>query len=250
LKDPDLSRAMFFVYGLDATEEALPAFETANGMKGISPPPMDRIAVGPDESLPDYIYPSIGLPLTGLTDSRFKLNLLPPEMRKKVRDYGKPVFLGLLFLAVILGLTWGGGVYSRYQTELETLRAEVKKRKPEVEAVEKTQRQRKELAAETVDFDRLSRGTVSPMQVLKELTQILPPSVWIWQFKLAGREVEISGYADSASELISLLDKSSLFEKVEFLAPVTKERERRVGADKDRERFKIKMRLEGAGGAP
>jgi len=251
LKDPDLSRAMFFVYGLDATEKALPNFETANGMKGISSPPMDRIAVGADESLPDYLYPSIGLPLAGLTDSRFKLNLLPPEMRKKVRDYGKPVFLVLLCLAVILGLTWGGGVYSRYQTELESLRAEVKRKKPEVEAVEKTQRQRRELAAETVDFDRISRGAVSAMQVLKELTQILPSSVWVWQFKLAGKDVEISGYADSASELISLLDKSPLFEKVEFLAPVTKERERRIGgADKERERFKIKMRLEGAGGAP
>ncbi len=40
-----------------------------------------------------------------------------------------------------------------------------------------------------------------------------------------------------------------LFEKVEFQAPVTKERERRVGVDKERERFKIKMRLEGMGGA-
>jgi general secretion pathway protein L len=185
-----------------------------------------------------------------LTDSRFKLNLLPAEMRKKVRDYGKPVFLGLLCLAAILGLSWGGGVYSRYQNELEGLRAEVKKRKPEVEAVEKTQRQRKELTAETVGFDRISRGTVSVLQTLKELTQVLPASVWVWQYKFAGREIEISGYADSASELLSLLDKSPLFEKVEFLAPVTKERERRIGADKERERFKIKMRLEGAGGAP
>jgi hypothetical protein len=41
------------------------------------------------------------------------------------------------------------------------------------------------------------------------------------------------------------LDKSPLFEKVEFLAPVTKERDRRIGGEKERERFKIKMRLEG-----
>ncbi len=251
LNDPALSQAMFFVYGLDATEKTLPTFEGVNGIKGVVSPPMDRIQVGADESFPDHIYPSIGLPLGGLADSRFKLNLLPPEMRKKVRDYGKPIFLGLLCLALILGLTWGGGVYSRYQNELEGLRVEVKKRKPEVEAVEKIQKQRKQLAAETVDFERISRGAVSALQVLRELTQVLPVSVWVWHYKFEGREIEISGFADSASELISILDKSPLFEKVEFLAPVTKERERRMGGadrEKERERFRIKMRLEGAGG--
>jgi Tfp pilus assembly protein PilN len=249
-KDSSLSRAMFFVYGLDATEKALPSFQDSEGMKGVASPPVRRIEVGADETLPDYIYPSIGLPLTGLTDTGFKLNLLPPEMRKKVRDYGKPVFLVLLCLALILGLIWGGGIYSRYQSDLENLRSEVKKRKPEVEAVEKLQGQRAKLALEMTEFERISRGAVSAVQILKELTQVLPPSVWIWHYRFAGREVEISGFADSASELISLLDKSPLFEKVEFLAPVTKERERRIGADRERERFKIKMRMEGAGGTP
>ncbi|NWF55268.1 MAG: PilN domain-containing protein [Syntrophaceae bacterium] len=250
VKDPSPARTSFFVYGLDATEKVLPALEATDGMKWAGSPPMSRIDPGAQGSLPDSIYPSLGLPLAGLTDPRFRLNLLPPEMRRKVRDYGKPVFLVLLGLAVILSLTWGGGVYSRYQKELEMLRAEVKKKKPEVEAVEKITRQSKELITETADFERITQGGVSALQVLKELTQVLPASVWVWQFKFSGREVEVSGFADSASELISLLDKSPLFEKVEFLAPVTKERERRIGVDRERERFKIKMRLEGMGGAP
>jgi hypothetical protein len=45
--------------------------------------------------------------------------------------------------------------------------------------------------------------------------------------------------------LIPLLDKSSLFEKVEFLAPVTKERQMRVDGDKEKERFRIKAKMEG-----
>jgi general secretion pathway protein L len=140
-------------------------------------------------------------------------------------------------------------VYSGYRSELETLRSEIKKKKPEVEAVERIQKQRTELMSEMAEFAKITRGSVSEVQILKELTQLLPPSVWIWHYKFSGREIEISGFADSASELIPLLDKSPLFEKVEFLAPVTKERERRIGVDRERERFKIKMRLEGAGGA-
>jgi general secretion pathway protein L len=199
--------------------------------------------------LPDYLYPSIGLPLKGLTETHFDLNLLPSETRKKVREYGKPIFLTLLSLALVLSLTWGGGVYNRYRNEMEALRTEVKKMKPEVEAVEKLQKKRAEMSAAIAEFEKISRESVTEVEILKELSQVLPPTVWIWQYRFAAKEVEISGFADSASELIPLLDKSPFFEKVEFLAPVTKERERRVGTDKERERFKIKMRLEGVGGS-
>jgi Tfp pilus assembly protein PilN len=250
LNDPSLSRGMFFVYGMDAIEDRLPHFHEAHGMKGVASPPMDRIEVGPDETLPDYIYSSVGLPLTGLMQTPFRLNLLPPEMRKKIPQYGKKASLILLCLAIILGLTWGGGIYSRYRNELEVLRAEVRKKKPEVDVVEKLQKQRAKGAAEIAEFDKITRGAVSEVQVLRELTQILPSSVWVWQYRFTGKEIEISGFADSASELIPLLDKSSIFERVEFMAPVTKERERRLGADKERERFKIKMRIEGVGGTP
>jgi hypothetical protein len=44
--------------------------------------------------------------------------------------------------------------------------------------------------------------------------------------------------------MIPLLDKSPFFEKVEFLTPVTKERMMMGGEAKEKERFKIKMRLE------
>jgi general secretion pathway protein L len=81
--------------------------------------------------------------------------------------------------------------------------------------------------------------------VLEELTKILPDTVWIWNFKYSGKEIEISGFADSASNLIPLIDKSPLFERVEFLAPVTKERLLRGTEMKEYERFKIKARMKG-----
>jgi general secretion pathway protein L len=173
------------------------------------------------------------------------LNLLPLDLRKRVKEIGKPLFFIFLVLTLTLSFTWGWGVFRRYQDELNILRAEVKKRKPEIEAVENLRKQREELFKEISDLEKIRAGEVSKVEILKELTQILPPTVWIWNFKLTGKEIEISGFADSASDLIPRLDRSPLFEKVEFLAPVTKERERRTGEEKEKERFKIKMRLEG-----
>ena len=83
------------------------------------------------------------------------------------------------------------------------------------------------------------------MEVLEELTRVLPETTWIWNLKYNGKEIELSGFADSASDLIPLLDKSPLFEKVEFMAPVTKEMQMRADGNKDKERFKIKARIEG-----
>lgn len=245
LNGDGLSPATFFIYGLDVAESKLPAFEKTEPVKEISPPPLDRIEVRKNESSPDCIYASIGLPLQGLAKTPVGLNLLPFEMRKKVRQIGKPLFMALIALALILSFTWGMGVYSGYRNALDVLRAEVKKRKPEVEAIEKLQKQRGELAQEVAEYEKITAGEFSKIEILKELTQILPSTVWIWNMKYSAGEIEMSGFADSASDLIPLLDKSPLFEKVEFLAPVTKERERRIGAEKEKERFKIKMRLEG-----
>ena len=221
--------------------------EEADGDGGceFQAPPLHRIETGRGETKPAHIYSSIGVALKGLARTAIHLDLLPPEMRKKERRFGRPILLGLTVLVLALAVTWGVRTTRVYQDELEAVRAEIKKKKPEVEAVERLQRERGEIQKELVEFTKITFEEVSKVAILKELTQVLPPSVWIWGLKYSGKEVEISGYADSASGLISLLDKSPLFEKVEFLAPVTKEREKSAGGE--RERFKIKMRLEGRG---
>jgi general secretion pathway protein L len=244
------SNSTYFVYGLDTSERMFSSLKEGDQIKAVSFPPLDRIQVEKGASRPDKIYSSIGIPLKGLTKTHFDLNLVPFDLKKKARQIGKPLFIILTSFALLLSLTWGIGVFIQYRRELNAVNAEIKKKKPEVVVVEKLQRQKEELGKEISELVKMKSGGVSKVEMLKELTQILPSTVWVWNLKCTGREVEISGFADSASDLISLLDKSPLFEKVEFLAPVTKERERAAAGDKEKERFKIKMRLEGRGAEP
>jgi Tfp pilus assembly protein PilN len=245
LKGEALTKSTFFVYGLGADESLPASLKETDQVKEALPPPLNRIEAGKGKSIPYQIYPSVGLPLVGLTKTWVDLNLLPFEMRKKVREIGKPLSILLTLLALFLGLTWGVGVYQRYSKELTTLNAEIKKRKPEVEAVEKLQKQKGEFGKEIYELQKIKSEEMSKIEILRELTQLLPNTVWIWSFKYNGKEIEINGYADSASDLIPLLDKSPLFEKVEFLAPVTKERQMRPEGDKEKERFRIKAKIEG-----
>ncbi len=247
LKEDSLSKSTLFVYGLEADEGMLSSLKEANQIKGVFYPPLTRINAGKDLSKIYKIYGSLGVALKGLTKTRLNLNLLPFELRKKVRQTGK--FLLIFFTTVALGLSlaWGTGIIIRYRNEIKIINAEVKRKKPAVEAVEKLQKQKEELRKEVSDFEKIRSGDVSKIEILKELTQLLPATVWIWNLKCTGKEIEISGFADSASDLISLLDRSPLFEKPEFMTPVTKERMLVGSETKDRERFKIKMRLEGKG---
>jgi Tfp pilus assembly protein PilN len=245
LKNEDFSKSTFFVYGLDAAEKMLPSLRESDEIKGTALPPLHRVEAETGAARPDKIFSSIGVPLKGLTQTRLDLNLLPLQMRKKMREIGKPLFTILASLALALSLAWGIGVFIRYRNELNDINAEIKKRKPGVEAIEKLQKQKNDLGKEIAEFEKIRSGEVSKIEILRELTQLLPNTVWIWNFKYTGKELEISGFADSASDLIPLIDGSPLFEKVEFLSPVTKERDRRGGGDKEKERFKIRARMEG-----
>jgi Tfp pilus assembly protein PilN len=255
LHEDSLSKSTFFVYGIGADDAFSSSLKATPPVQGVFSPPLDRLNIGSEVSSPDKIYASIGLPLRELVQPQFSLNLLPVEMRKKVRQIGKPLFIALAFLVFVLCLSWAGGFYEQYKNAWNAANGEIKKRKPEIDAVEKLQKQREALAKEITEFEKIDTGETSKVEVLRELAQILPASVWIWNLKYNGKEIEISGFADSGAEgLIPLLDKSPVFEKVEFVGPLTTERFRTVVAgnviDKDKQRFKIKMKLEAKRSAP
>lgn len=239
-----LSQTPIYVFGLAEDDQFISSLQNHPSFPNISFPPRNRIKTGAQDSLPASLYGTAGLPLTGLGKTSFNLNLIPAETKKKVRQVGKFFFVIFLFLALFLTFSWIWGSYKKVQDELQFLRAEVNRKKPEVEAVEKLKKEREALLKEIAEFEKISSGEVKKIEILKELTLLLPPSVWLWNLKSTGQEVEISGFADSASDLLPLLDRSPFFEKVEFLAPVTKERERRLGGEKEKERFKIRMSLE------
>jgi general secretion pathway protein L len=238
------SKANFYIYGLGANEKMVDVLKKVGPVEEVSPPPMNRITLEKELPNPYSLYASIGLPLKGLTKAWMDLNLLPLEMRKKMRRIDKPLFIILFAIVLALSLIWGTGIFFRYRNELNTVTEEIRQKKPEVEKVEKLQKQKEIMAKEILELGKVTSGEIPKIEILKELTQLLPNTAWIWNLKYNGKEIEISGYADSASDLLPLLDKSPLFEKVEFLAPVTKEKHMRPDGEKEKERFKIKAKLE------
>jgi Tfp pilus assembly protein PilN len=74
--------------------------------------------------------------------------------------------------------------------------------------------------------------------VLRELVQILPKGVTLTLFTVEGREVRIGGsITGSASDLISILEQSLVFENAQFASQVARR-------DAETQEFVIKALLE------
>lgn len=190
-------------------------------------------------------YASIGLALRGLTKTRWNINLTPLEMRKKVSRIGFYLALFLTIVSVFLAGALAVHPYLQEREELNQVLLEIKAKKPEVEAIEALQKKKESMEKEIREFETLRADEASRLEILKELSEILPQTAWLWNVKVKAREVDLSGFADSASDLIAILDKSPVFEKVEFASPVTKET-RLFGPNVVKERFKITARIEKA----
>lgn len=244
--EPDqFQRTIFYVFGLDAHDGLISNLKGINGLKVVSNPPIHRMKFPEGFTLSSKIYSSIGGPLREVVAPKVDLNLLPMELKKKKRKFGKPLLIALFIFLILLGLNQGAKVYWDYQDELSEITEQIKRRKPEVEAIERLKREKEILLKEMAELEKIQSEEVSQLEILKELTRILPDTVWLWNLKYNGKEIDFTGYANSASDLISLLDKSPLFERVEFLSPVTKERFIRPEGPQEKERFRIKVRLEG-----
>jgi general secretion pathway protein L len=99
------------------------------------------------------------------------------------------------------------------------------------------QRQLDEGAALANFVSRRQQQRVPIVELLSELTELLPDDTWLQQLSIRGKNVELQGESAQATTLIELLEDSPRFESVAFRAPLTQVR----GAAT--ERFSIVMTL-------
>ena len=153
--------------------------------------------------------------------SRFA-NLLPPDRRASNarRQYLLPVILGLLLL-LALAATFVIFPAIEHRDYLNGLNAETRRLEPLAQRAQTLDRriaaQRSRIAA----LDDFRRRSQSDLDVLNELTRILPAQVWVNSIEIYPDSVVIAGEAEQAGPLLKLLDSSPLFQNSEFALSVT-----------------------------
>lgn len=164
---------------------------------------------------------SFGLALRGLKESLEPLDFMPSEANvksKKVsyfRAFQVVAALAFVVLAVLLIPLLSG--YSK----LKSLDSEMASLLPEIRRVEALRTETLGLKSGLKQLEVSGSGEGTLLDLLKELTTVIPEDAWLTNFVYKNDTIEISGYAISASSLIPMLEASSFFTGVEFAAPVT-----------------------------
>ncbi len=190
-----------------------------------------------DAGLPGWeLAPGFGLALKGLDQAPTRINLLPDRFRKRPSRLG--LFLMIfLFLAVIAsGLAWGGSRLMKQRSVHERLDAEIEQLEAKASNVEAIMAEVEE-AEERLDYlIGMRGGQLDLLDLLRELTLIIPETAWVRDFTLTEDSVKLDGFADSAAELIPILEASPNFTDVGFLSAIT------TGKD-GMERFRIGLKV-------
>ncbi|MDY6972851.1 MAG: PilN domain-containing protein, partial [Thermodesulfobacteriota bacterium] len=182
------------------------------------------------------LLPAYGLALNGLKKTPMDINLMPIELRKRPNKTGYYVMFVLGTLLILLVLAWGGGNILRQRLNLNRLNDEIKRLSIEISDLDRIQSRCNELES-SIDFlNSLRGGRVPVLNVLRDLSERIPDTAWVRNFNFSFDGVQIEGHAESASELIPLLEGSPLFTDAAFQSTITK------GKD-GKERFRIGLRI-------
>jgi len=187
-------------------------------------------------TLPLGFETAYGLAKKGVSSLPLNINLAPANLLKKPNRTGWNIFLILLILFLITLSGWAGSSFFKEKIMLSRINAEIITLKPEIKKIDKLREEYTNIEKRLVHINKLKRDNKSALSIINTMAAVIPKDAWIKNITLKHNRVEIEGYAAIASELIPVLEQSSMFKNVSFKSTIVKDKE-------GKERFKIGMTL-------
>lgn len=164
------------------------------------------------------------------------LNLLPLEFRLRPSRWGPVPVYALGASASLMGLMLLA--HGAIETALygSALSQQIQRLSSQAEGVRRQNQQVARLSERATQLGSLRAETWQKLQVLREITNLLPDGTWVQEIQLSPTTVEFSGLSNRAADLIQPLENSPYFSQVEFTSPITRDAQ-------NKEVFRVRMRL-------
>ena len=172
-----------------------------------------------------------------LKESPFRSNLVPPVQRYHESQLRLiPTYvLGFFVICAVLGLVAREPYQSiAYASRIDT---EIRKIAPQVSEVANQEAELNQLSTRSRALATALQSGDYNLEAVRELARILPATAFLASYAYQSGTITISGFAQSASEIQSLLENSSMFKGVEFTNSVMREAN-------GKDRFTLKMVVE------
>jgi len=179
---------------------------------------------------------AIGSALESLWGKTKGLDLLSKGLHERPKP---PMALTIMLMIAILGM-WILYIIAPLRVEerrLQEIDRQISLRKEEVGKIEALKKEIDSLSGEISTVSGFKEDKPMALNILKELTTILPKNTWVTRVRITEKGVDLEGYSSSATGLLSKIEASHYFKKTEFASPTF--RDTRMNAD----RFNIKTTI-------
>jgi general secretion pathway protein L len=168
-------------------------------------------------------------------------NLLP-EAERPPYVYARARLNWILagLVALVLAVIMAQSLYLRGQT-VERLQNEVAALRLDAEQVMELQRQLEDSLSAANFLAERRRHQPVIIQVLDEISRVLPDDIWLQQMQVRGDEVTMMGLADGSQRLIELINDSPLLDDAEFRGAIN------VDPSTGQERFNARATIKRGG---
>ena len=188
---------------------------------------------GPADEIP---YAATGCAVQSMWPDSQGYNLL----KKGITEREKTPFVLSLILIIALVSTWIFHMAYPIKLEgkrLESISEQINLTRDEAREVEALKKEIDNIASEIVSLENFKEEFPMRIDIVKELTNIIPDGSYLTKLRINAETVEIDGNAGSAIELLPKLDVSGYFAKVEFTSPTIRD------AKMNSDRFRIKIEI-------
>lgn len=167
------------------------------------------------------IHPDLVTVNCDRTDKLRNINLLPEKYRGHRTGTSRRIniMIGILALALLTGAVSLPLLGQRHKIKMLEPLLETAETKAEVAG--RLRDTVEELKAESSFLVNRKQSTLLVLQVMDEVTRILPDDSWVFQVQIRGSEVQIQGQSASAAALIPLIESSDILYDARFRSPVT-----------------------------
>jgi Tfp pilus assembly protein PilN len=182
---------------------------------------------------------TLGLAYTGMVRRpSIRINLLPANLRiRQTRwAYVPAALLGLAIVALLIAL----GVHKMVQNRglIRELDRQILSLKAPVDRIQSFRSQSETLEKRSQSIEGLLHSRDMNLEILRELTTILPPDTYLNNYSNRDGTIQIGGYSGSAYDLMPKLEKSPILKDVVQKGGVFKD------AATGKDRFSFEMKLE------
>ena len=192
--------------------------------------------LGLPENSKDISSFALGCFLETVTADHNEFNLLSV---KNGKQKSTPVIATAILLAIIISIGAFHLISPIFagQKSIEQIDERISSLKPEIKKIEALKKEIETISSEIKTINNFKKHSIPAIDILKEITKILPAKTWLTRIRITENTVEIEGYTSSATGIISKLENSKYFQKAEFTSPTFRDQRQ------NNERFVIKTEL-------